>query len=469
MLLHLDLQFHHLAQHLQVGAVHRQVQAVAELNAEIDNLRAAWHWAATQHQIDLMRQSARALYWYYDLRNLAHEGAALFEQAIADAQTLAHNPAWEIAMGHWLAFQAMFVYRQNRLADAKQILEQSLALLEKHGDSAELIDALWILGQVTWARGEFGESARHLHRALDARRAIRSPWQMTTCSLLLGTVEYELGNYVDSYSLLTESLTIARAQGDPTLISYAISALSRSAHQPGRLSEIETLLREGCQLAQESGNRFAVALSLAQLADVVWTKGNAREAKRLCRESIAVCRDQGDDWGLCSTLNQLANFEMSEGQAREAWPYLSEALRVALRGGFHSNVLDVLVSIAAVCAKSGDVMGALEIVAQVLQDSATKYQSQTRAERLRAELESRLTLPQIEVAQARARGKRLDQQAARVIVAAVTVRCARATSHSAMSPRVSIGAAVCRCARKNSSLLYSAEANASSVLPISAV
>ena len=103
------------------------------------------------------------------------------------------------------------------------------------------------------------------------------------------------------------------------------------------------------RLAKESGNRFAVALSLGQLAQLVWAKGDPTEARQLCRESIAVCRDQGDDWGLSATLNQLGNFEMMSGNEREAQQHLIEAVRVALRGEFHANVLLRLYSGIRLC------------------------------------------------------------------------------------------------------------------------
>lgn len=386
----------------------RQAQAVAELSAEIGNVRAAWQWAA-EHHGDALRQCARTVYWYYDLRNLGQEGAALFQVAIANSQTIADDTAREIAIGHWRAFQAMFAYRQNQIAEAKQLLGESFALLDKHDDSGnrgdcsdriELIEALWIRGQVAWARGEFDEAARCLRRALKLE-GTRAQWQTAICCIMLGNVEFEQGSYADSYRTLAESLKVARAQGDPTLIAYSISSLTRHASQRERIAELEPLAREACELAKESGNRFAVALSLAQLAQLVWAKGEVTEAKRLCAESIAVCREQGDDWWLSATLNQLGNFEMASGNMVEAEQHIRESIQVALRGSFHANVLDALVSMAAARAKTGKTAFALEIVQVVLQDPATKRRAQERAMKLRAELETQLPPRDLEIAQMR--------------------------------------------------------------------
>lgn len=375
----------------------RQVQAVAALNAEIENVRAAWQWAA-RHDTVALRAPTRALYWYYDLRNLSHEGAALFEIAIA--RTIADDSAREIAVGRWRAFQAMFAYRENRIDVAEQHLAQSFALLEKHGCGTELIDALWIQGQVAWARGDFDLAARALRRALAVQDA-RSQWQTTICYIMLGNVEFEQGRDEDSYRTLTESLRVARAQGDPTMIAYAISSLTRHASRRARIAELEPLAREACELAKASGNRFAVALALAQLAQLVWAKRDVAQAKQLCRESIAVCRAQGDDWWLSATLNQLGNFEMATGHLAEAEQNIREAIQVALRGGFHTNALDALVSMATARAKADDTATALEIVSVVLQDPATKHRAHTRAEKLRGEIKARATLQEIKSVHAR--------------------------------------------------------------------
>ncbi|TAH54066.1 MAG: hypothetical protein EYC68_00975 [Chloroflexota bacterium] len=377
----------------------RQVQAVAALNAEIENVRAAWQWAA-RHDTVALRAPTRALYWHYDLRNLPREGAALFELAIANAPAWTDTAAREIAVGHWRAFQAMFAYRENRIDAAEQHLAQSFALLEKHGCGTELIDALWIQGQVAWARGDFDLAARALRRAL-AVQAARSQWQTAICYIMLGNVEFEQGRDEDSYRTLTESLRVARAQGDPTMIAYAISSLTRHASQRARIAELEPLAREACELAKTSGNRFAVALALAQLAQLVWAKRDVAQAKQLCRESIAVCRAQGDDWWLSATLNQLGNFEMATGNLIEAEQNIREAIQVALRGGFHTNALDALVSMATARAKADDTATALEIVSVVLQDPATKHRARTRAEKLRGEIKARATLQEIKSVHAR--------------------------------------------------------------------
>jgi len=375
-----------------------QAQAVVALNAEIENARAAWQWAA-RHDVAALRAPTRALYWYYDLRNLPRDGAALFENAIANAQAIADDSAREIAVGHWRALQAMFVYRENHLDAAKQFLTQCFAVLEKYGDCAEWMDALWIRGQVAWARGDFDLSARCLQRALDAPKA-RSPWQTAICLILLGNVEFERGNDDDSYRTLTESLRIARAQGDPTLIAYAISSLTRHASRREKIAELEPLAREACELAKQSGHRFAMALAFAQLAQLVWAKRDMAQAKQLCRESIAVCRAQGDDWWLSATLNQLGNFEMATGQLGAAEQSIREAIQVALRGDFHANALDALVSMAAARVKAGDGTTALEILAVVLQDPAIKHHARTRAEKLRARLAARMSPSEMELIQA---------------------------------------------------------------------
>lgn len=390
----------------------RQAQAVAALTAELENVRAAWQWAA-QNAPATLRAPARVLYWYYDLRNLARQGAALFEFALANAPGWDAQADCEIAEGHWRALQAMFAYRENRLDDAEQLLAQGLALLEKHPGGAEWIDALWIRAQLAWARGEFGVAAYRLWCAL-ALPETRSLWQTTLCLILLGNVEFEQGSYANSYRTLTESVKVARAQGDPTLLSYAISSLTRHGAQPERVAELEPLARDGYRLAKEAGNRFAVALALEQLAQLVWTKGDAAQAKQLCRESIALCRAQGDDWWLSATLNQLGNFEMASGHPAEAEQAIGEAIRVALRGEFHANVLDALASMASVRAKTGDAACALEIVDAVLRDPASKHRARTRAERLRAELAAHL--PPRQAAPAPCETASLDALIARLLV-----------------------------------------------------
>ena len=56
--------------------------AIQEVTAELDNIRAAWTWAAERRHSSLLRDAASTLTQYCDWQGRYHEGVKLCEQAI---------------------------------------------------------------------------------------------------------------------------------------------------------------------------------------------------------------------------------------------------------------------------------------------------------------------------------------------------------------------------------------------------
>src|SRR3712207_8814001 len=48
------------------------------IDEEIDNIRVAWDWAVEHDQLELIEQTYKSLYRYYQIRSRYHEGAELF-------------------------------------------------------------------------------------------------------------------------------------------------------------------------------------------------------------------------------------------------------------------------------------------------------------------------------------------------------------------------------------------------------
>ncbi len=66
-------------------------EALAELRANIDNLRSAWRWAAETGQLVTLDRSAQAMNRFYSAASLLREGEAAFELAIGHLQEQAED------------------------------------------------------------------------------------------------------------------------------------------------------------------------------------------------------------------------------------------------------------------------------------------------------------------------------------------------------------------------------------------
>jgi predicted ATPase len=106
----------------------RQMAALAEMDVEIDNARAAWDWAAAQGRVAWLDRSLDGLAGYYDWRVRYEEGETAL-QAADSLQAAATGDELRV-LGRVLAWQGLFTWKAGRTELANQRLEQSLVLLE---------------------------------------------------------------------------------------------------------------------------------------------------------------------------------------------------------------------------------------------------------------------------------------------------------------------------------------------------
>jgi len=394
----------------------QQTHAVAELLAEIDNIRSAWDWATIHVQSDRIRYAVESLWWFYEIRGWYNEGAGAFQRAIdalrpaGDAATATGRSVdQEIALAHAIGKSGILLLRAGRQAVARDMMAESVALLRPNGDQRALAYGLRQLASANYMLGDFAEASRLLHDSIDLARSIGDTWGTAFALTHLGIVTQFQGDSQSAYQIFREGLQLWRACGDPRGISFDLNFASNTARTLGLLAEARDLLGEGLALAQTINDRWAVSQSLYHLGLVAQALGENVEAETQLRESVRLMRELGDLWSLARILNSLAATMQMKGEQLEAEQNYHLALRTALDAKVAPIALDALVGLADLRSKQGAPEAAWQLAAHVLQHSAGSKETKDRAERLRVELESQLTAQQIEAARARAQMKTLEQ------------------------------------------------------------
>ncbi|HVF24726.1 MAG TPA: helix-turn-helix domain-containing protein [Anaerolineales bacterium] len=397
---------------------HLQKIALAELVADIDNLRAAWDASAAFQQIYHMRRAMSPLWRFYDVRNYCQEGIALFARGADMLQKLLANlktgaspserASLQSALGDLLAYRAYFTRRLGRNAEAVTIYQSSVTLLRPLNEPAALAHVLVDFGALCCAMGESEQAWRYLNECLPLFQALENEWQMARCLALMGWVMHDQGNYAEAYRLLSEAMRRSRVLGDPRQIAVTGNLFSRTMQALGRMDEVQELMSEGLRLAIETGDQFSMGMMLERMAVAAQANQDEAEARRLFGESIACFSDIGDVWSLSRALNLQGYFALALGDSLWARASFQQACQVALPARINPNVLNALTGLAILDAQDGKSQQALDWSFYILGHSATTQETKVRAERLRLELESPLTSEQIEGARSRAQSLTLD-------------------------------------------------------------
>jgi predicted ATPase/DNA-binding SARP family transcriptional activator len=400
-----------------------QKEALAELTAEMDNIRAAWDWSIT-NQIFIPLYGVFLAFWYvYELHSWFKEGEIIWRNT-SEALNLYIREVrpveveYLLALNASLADYAYFTFRQGRSLEAYANLATSVAFLRTCPDPSAAIHPLLYLGIVCWELGRFTEAKESLQECLGLSLKYGERWFEASSNEFLGVVAHDQGDYPRARQYLGEALAIYRQIGDPIMTAHLLSYLGRTLSVLGDYSEAEMVLREGLGLTREVGYRFGSGLTLDALGQVASAQGRFDEALALFSESAGLFRDMGDRHRLSRTLNHRGMIFLALNRETEAQNAFITAMRMAKAGGLIPSELNALAGMTALDTRQKPNQDTFELVIFVLQHPASNEEAKDLASQLQEELITKLTSEEIQAAEAHAGSKSLDELVVRVIASA---------------------------------------------------
>ena len=252
---------------------------LAKLDLEIDNVRAALDFAATEstdHNDDGLR-IASALWLLWHSRHIG-EGRQWLANLLSRARDGTPR-AYAMNVAGFLA------YVQGDAAAALPLLEESLRLHEMLGDRPGANFALLRLGIGLYYNNDLDEAIAVLDQALTRYRAAHD----------------RVGTYVSAYELAE----VCAMHGD---------------HDRAR-----DLLRESHGLKLEQGDTWHLALSHFGTGLLAWREGDLPAAASAVRQCLNLYRDLDDSWGLAKAVELLGWIESSRENDSRAIRLLAAA------------------------------------------------------------------------------------------------------------------------------------------------
>lgn len=400
-----------------------QLQALAEMDAEMDNVRRAWGRMVAQGESEAIRRALPALWRYHDIRGRFYDGIVLMQQAagvLHGPEGAASRPAGEAGralLGRVLALQGYFYSWLGRYEEARLGLQRSLALLRPGSDRAALAFALAVLGYMQSRLGEYREARQITEESLRIHRELGDHDSMVYNLVTLSYIHQAQGDYRQAYEVSAEGLALSRdTLGNPLATAHCLLALSAAASQLGRHQAARGWAEESLRLSRELDHRSGIAYALRWLGLIRSRLGEAEPAAALLGQSAALFEEIGDRPLYAEALVDLGAAALASGAEGEAKAHLLQALRTALETQAAQTALQALVELAALEMRAGNRELALEWVTGCLQQPGARREVAARAAWLRAGLAAKLTPQQVKAAEARARGRSLEQLAQEVLL-----------------------------------------------------
>jgi predicted ATPase/DNA-binding CsgD family transcriptional regulator/DNA-binding XRE family transcriptional regulator len=356
----------------------------------IDNLRAAWMWAATSGNGTIVSDMVRGMTLLYDLHGWLLDGATLFGRVTAALRAAA--PDTLAAQGLVIGWQGYFLYRAGRLIEAARQMERGLALAQAAGSTEGLANLLLHLGAVEVFSARFREAQARHAQAAQLADAASDHFTRQWVVFFQGMIAVFSGNFRAAEQHFITCLGVWRGQGFNRGIVAALLLLGETTRLSGRPADAEVYVRESLRISSATRDRSTIAACLRELGALALARGEFEEARYLLSESYEGMRELGDLMYVGRSRSLLVRLEVQSGEQAAARRGCAELLRL-VRDGLALLLAEAAYGMALILISEGSQVEALAILIG-LESVPGEHATLELAGKLRTEIEGRLPAAQ---------------------------------------------------------------------------
>jgi len=271
----------------------RQLEAIAEIRGELDNIRAAWQSAVDSLDLDAILRSAHALGRFYLMQGRFLEGAKTFEEIVQRLSNVEKGEKTELALVSTLMHFAHFNDRMGRWYEVRGMLAQCQELYHHLGIPPlpfPYSDPRLMLSPIYRIQGNYPEAVRLAEEALSTSELYDHPWNRALAYYALSWAALVQGQHDTGRRYAQHAYMISQTIGDQWFLGYCINALANIALEQGDFDTAEQQFRAFYELRKAFDDEEGMARALKNLGEVALGRQRYAEAYDLNAESLAIYR-----------------------------------------------------------------------------------------------------------------------------------------------------------------------------------
>jgi ATP/maltotriose-dependent transcriptional regulator MalT len=368
---------------IQGGA---QIQAKAELEAELENIRVAWRWAAEQVNVEAVQTAAQALGLFYHFTSRYREAADAFARATRSLESTGQDC---VALALSLSNEGWFALRLGQIEKALLVLERSHSIYQRLNTAPVArfgADPLAPLCIVAVVSGEYAHATQLGEQARRECEARGDKYNLLAAYYALAGAALAQGDYLAAKQAAEKACAIAQEVKNDYIMGYCLIELGNASLALGNYSDAQRHY-EACYALREAFNDpEGMALALYRLGKVAWLQGDHHEAKRRYQRSLTLYQDLGDQGGLANALVGLGIVACVLGEFLEARQYFRRALQTALDAHLLPLALSILANIGELFVETGQQDRGIGLFTFAFHHPASDYGTKERAQQFLSRL-----------------------------------------------------------------------------------
>lgn len=331
----------------------RQLEALAAVDAEFENVRAAWLWAGERGSRAALSASLEALYWYCDLRERRQERLALLQAALSVRQP--DDERWQ---------ERLLARYWETPAQGRARLRQALAVARRYDDRAEIAQCLYQRGLVAELDSRSNAACRHLQLAFDCYRALGDDFYSGVVSVAWALSLLHAARVDETEQLTRAALPLLRANGDGIHLASLLRCRGSALGVAGENEAANRCHEEARELFQRQQSELMAAdVAAWDMGIAVLRAGDFLLARQRAQRLLELAEAYGYQIGQGRAFCVLSAVALVAGDAERSYEAARQAERLLAT---HVNLYYAQAYAATAAAALGDFRGARARVKRVL-------------------------------------------------------------------------------------------------------
>lgn len=300
-------------------------QALALLEPELGNLRAAWSWAVEKQEADEIAASAWAFDSIYQQR--LREARAVFAEAAEGLDE--SDQARQRALGHVLIYLAHFQALEEG-GNIRPLVDKALGLLRPLDDQLGSMRALVRLGFCHLKDGDRQAGLEVWREGLALARAFGTPRDISVFLTISLGVQAETEGETEAQARAAAVMDEVQRFGTAVHLTHLKRNTGWYHLERGELERADQLFEEALALARQLGIQRLEPLGY--MVGRALKAGDMARAEAEARRAVEVLRKEGTQREELDATLQLARVLLAAGSPDQALHTARQALRAATEG-----------------------------------------------------------------------------------------------------------------------------------------
>jgi tetratricopeptide (TPR) repeat protein len=301
----------------------RQLGALDEIEADFENVRAAWNWAIKCKNYTAIGQLLRSLGWFCAFRSRHQEDGELLQRAreqLAPGPDEEPHPVWgRILLAEY--------YARPHEVDRSQV-ERGLAIVKRHRDLEVIAQGVQALGEIALGANDYAEALSFFEESLAICRDAGFDFHEAAALYRLAETYRLLGQPDKAITFARQSLDLSREIGDSLWAASSLANTGVIALYTGNYTEAEGYLREANSLYREIGHKAGIAESCMQLGRLAFIGGDLEAARTLAGEASQIATGIGSKRVTQSALSLDELVAKTLGEKKDEHPVEHEPVPI---------------------------------------------------------------------------------------------------------------------------------------------